>query len=114
MEPHKLPILKKNLELIIEALDMYKVTGLAKLDVEDAIKEQKKLWEELTKGGSDPEKWSEALLKFPETQYRAQMYKYNETTENLEILIAMLLVMKRECEGKSDEYLVENFIQRLS
>ena len=113
MEDYKLPILKSTLSLICDALTAYRKHGVKDLAVDEQL-EVNKIWrEELNKAKDDPQKQLAMLLSMPDDQLRAQEAMFKKLSQDLDITIARIHLLKKKIEGEEDSYLVDDLISEI-
>ena len=113
METYELPILKKNLELIYEALWKYRSEKTRSLTSNEIVSEQKKLMKSVEDAKGDPVKLVELLMNVPESQIRARMESFKRVEADLEILIARIQILRRKVDGEQDTFMVEDLLREL-
>jgi len=114
MEPHKLKIQKKHLEMIYTGLTMFRDEGVIRdLDADDIIQEQKRVTEAIKKADGDPNKILATVLTVEENVTRAQIEAFRRDEADLDILIAKIQVLRKKLESDQDSTLVDDFLKEI-
>ena len=113
MEEYQIPIAKKTLELLYQALVSYRQIGIRELNAEEMIAEQQRARNEIAQAGGDEAKMLGVIFSYPETHLRAKENAWKSDEADLDILIAKVQVLRRRMDGQADTAMVEDFLKEV-
>jgi len=109
----KLPIIKKNLEVIYQALSFYRKSGEWAMENEVVLKAQDELKKKLDDSINDIVKQTNILLSQPSSERLARIRAFKHHEASLDILIAKIQILKGKLEKEVDSFIVDNLMEEI-